>query len=175
MLLDRQGEVEPPHSGPTAVELAGALPESNLGVILTHPLLGHTLSEFWTHSCRLSPAEALLAAASDLWTCKHGLAQDSLACPWASGMAVPRRACAHVLRVMRVASGLHIATWSCTWGQRTSCCLLRPQGLSGWFQGPGDFQKEDQAGTKESQATLKITEGGPCPGPPGRQSQVHTD
>lgn len=128
-----------------------------------HPLLGRTLSEFWTHSCRLSPAEALLAAASDLCSCKHGLAQDGLACPWASVMAVPRRACVHVLRVRRVASGLHISTWSCTWGQRTSCCLPRPQGLSGWFQGPGYFQKEDQAGTKESQANLKITDGGSMP------------
>lgn len=124
-----------------------------------HPLLGHTLSEFWTHSCRLSPAEALLAAASDLWSCKHGLARDGPACPWASVMALPRRACVHVLRVMRVASGLHIATWSCTWGQRTSCSLLRPQGLSGLFQGPGYFQREDRLELKNPRRTWKSLTG----------------
>lgn len=88
-------------------------------------------------------------------------------------MAVPRRACVHVLRVMRVALGLHISVGVEPGGQGHHAICSYTGDSQGRFQCPGYFPKEEQAGTKESQGNLKITEGSLCPGPPSRQSQVY--
>ena len=167
MALDPPLGRRPP--GPTAGSRQRLSLADMLGVLLTppspgaaRPSPGHTLSESWAHSCTLSPAEALPGRRH----LNFGHVNKTWPGPGWQGLSLgpvdlgmTRQAC---LRGLRVTLGLRGSLRVDPGGPRT----VHPAvglyaGDSQWyFRGPGDFLKEEQTGTKDSQGNLRGSERG---------------